>query len=81
MSVIIENNGTNESDMKRQSMHKPAHMRTPSSTNPFSKAMISGQENLESTPRLHIGPGIHHTSTRASQHIFVSPNKKTVMKR
>ena len=31
---------------------------------------------------MHLAPGISNNSaTRASQHIFISPNKKTVMKR
>ena len=30
---------------------------------------------------MHLAPGMNNTATRASQHIFVSPNKKTVMKR
>ena len=53
-------------------------------TNPFLRAAgISGQENLESTPRLsaHLNAGIQNTATHASQQIFVSPNKKTVMRR
>lgn len=45
--------------------------------------VVSGQENLESTPRLsaHLNGGIQNTATHASQQIFVSPNKKTVMRR
>ena len=30
---------------------------------------------------MQIAPGLNNTAIRASQHVFVSPNKKTVMKR
>ena len=72
MSIIIEGYEPNSTPHNA--------VETPKS-NPFRKAGIS--ENLESTPRMkmNLAPGGQNSATRASQHIFISPNKKTIMKR
>lgn len=60
------------------SPEKAGHLQTPKNSK-----YLKASENLESTPRIKVSvaPGIHNSATRASQHIFVSPNKKTVLKR
>ena len=76
MAVIVESNeGTQASPGKAQTPQSGPFVMAGQGTN--------GQENLESTPRIqmHMAPGYNNTATRASQSVFVSPCKKTVMKR
>ena len=75
MAVIHENQESNPTQPSGQKQQQ-----TPQS-NPF-RAARGGLENLESSPRLqmYMAPGLH-SATRASQQVFVSPQKKTVMKR